>query len=161
MNRSSAVFTIGALLLALVPPVEAQRGASPVAVHEWIAFTVTKVETADSVESMIVMPNGRRAVLPAASGSVWFTARGTLKRVSSDSGRSPIKFDYVYLLDAQGHSYQSTVKDVSYFPALEQAPASFTFQVPKGTVAAALHFGNGRADLRAMKPTHIALSARQ
>lgn len=167
MTQSSCIRAATCLLIALPALLAAQgaaargRGSTPApAVHEWLSFTPAEIETADSLESMIVLPNGRHAVLPADSGRVYLTVRGIIKRISADSGLAPVKLDYVSLFDTKGASYQSTAVGMGFYPALKEARQSFTFRVPRGAVAARLRFGAGEADLRGLKSRHVPTSLR-
>jgi len=152
--------TLSAVAAAQATAARAQTAATNRAVHEWLAFTPHGIETADSVESMIVRPNGRHMVLPADSGQVYLTVRGTLKRILADSGLVPVKLDYVYLLDAKGQTYESTVTGLSFYPAIDESPEAYSFMVPRGTIAARLRFGKGEADLRKLKVQHVPTTLR-
>lgn len=154
----SLILSASAAAQATAP--RAQATAPSRAVHEWLAFIPEAIETADSVESMIVRPNGRHLVLPADSGRVYLTVRGTLTRILADSGLVPVKLNYVYLLDAKGQTYESTVTGLSFYPAIDESPEAYSFMVPRGTTAARLRFGSGEADLRKLKVQHVPTTLR-
>lgn len=160
-TAAAFVVALSASAAAQATAARAQPAVTARAVHEWLAFMPEAIETADSVESMIVRPDGRHIVLPADSGRIYLTVRGTLKRIAADSGLAPVKLDYIYLLDAKGAAHKSTVTGISFYPALKESPMAYSFLVPRGTVAARLRFGTGEADLRKLKAPHVPTSLRK
>lgn len=162
LAAAAALFVaLSASAAAQAAAARSQPTATTRAVHEWLAFMPEAIETADSVESMIVRPDGRHMVLPADSGRIYVTVRGMLKRISADSGLAPVKLEYIYLLDTKGQVHRSTVTGVGYYPALKESPAAYSFLVPRGTVAARLRFGTGETDLRKLKAKHVPTSLRK